>query len=136
MNGMVSGRYLRSVLESLLHQIDIAGESEEPAWGADGFLPDSPDNIEYDVGAVERLRMMKTTACLVYLAMRVAVAAMLVAYNKSETITMHPIKLKSASRWHACIHMLSFLLIVARGDRHGQGKDLGVLPGTDQLQPA
>ena len=88
------------MLESLLHQIDIdiAGDAEEPAWDVDGFLPDSQDNIEYDAGAVQRVRKMKKTAYLVYIALRVAVAAMLVAYNNCENITMHTIKLRVSHR--------------------------------------
>jgi hypothetical protein len=105
------------VLESLLHQIDIdiAGDAEEPAWDADGFLPDSQDNIEYDAGAVQRVRKMKKTAYRVLMALRAAVAVMLVAYNNRETITMHTIKLRVShkgmhdqSRWHACIHVGQF----------------------------
>ena len=105
------------MLESLLHQIDIdiAGDAEEPAWDADGFLPDSQDNIEYDAGAVQRVRKMKKTAYRVLMALRAAVAVMLVAYNNRENITMHTIKLRVShkgmhdqSRWHACIHVGQF----------------------------
>ena len=60
--------------------------------GADGFLLDSPDNVEYDHMAVERMRKMKK---LVYLAMRVAVAAMLVAYNNAESMPSMPTVIKS-----------------------------------------
>ena len=64
--------------------------------GADGFLPDSLDNVEYDHMAVERMRKMKKTAYLVLFAMRVAVAAMLVAFNNAETITED---MKNPSKW-------------------------------------
>jgi hypothetical protein len=125
-----------------LHQIDIdiAGEAEEHALGADGFLPDSLDNVEYDHMAVERMRKMKKTAYLVLFAMRVAVAAMLVAFNNAETITedmKKPIKIRvSHHAWHVSMLVSSDIcsLIVAGGDGDGQGKGLGVLPGLDQLQ--
>jgi hypothetical protein len=58
---------------------------------------------------------MKKTAYRVLMALRAAVAVMLVAYNKRETITMHTIKLRVShkgmhdqSRWHACIHVGQF----------------------------
>ena len=139
--------------ETLLHQldIDIAGEAEEHVpWGADGFLPDSLDNIEYDAGAVERLRKMKKTAYAVCMALKVAVGIMFAAYSKGDDITddmRKPIKLKvSQSVTMACMYryfsmlarsvILSITpLIAAGGDRDGQGEDLGVLPGPDQLQP-
>ncbi len=127
------------MLDSLLHQIDIdiAGDAEEPAWDAIGFLPDSQDNIEYDAGAVQRVHKMKKTAHGVLMALRVAVAAMLVAYNNSENITMHTIKLKvSHMGMHVSMLVSSDILIVlfAGGDRDGQGKDLGVHTSTDQMQ--
>ena len=101
---------------------------------------------------------MKKTAYLVYIALRVAVAAMLVAYNNCENITMHTIKLRVSHRaghapgaapggarrrpmagmiTMACMLVSSDILIVliAGGDRDGQGKDLGVHTSTDQLQP-
>ena len=128
-----------------LHQIDIdiAGDVEEPAWDAYGFLPDSQDNIEYDAGAVQRVRKMKKTAYRVLMALRVAVAAMLVAYNNGENITMHTIKLRVSHKGmhdHDGVHLSMLvssdvlIVLIAGGDRDGQGKDLGVYTSTDQLQ--
>ena len=31
-------------------------------WGADGFLPDSADNVEYDANAMKRVAKMKKTS--------------------------------------------------------------------------
>ena len=80
---------------------------------------------------------MKKTAYLVYIALRVAVAAMPVAYNNRENITMHTIKLRVSHKgMHVSMLVSSDILIVliAGGDRDGQGKYLGVNTSTDQLQ--